>query len=420
MRKNILAVVFLAICLPLIAQQALNNDAIIKLVKAGLSDELIVTTINATPGTYDTSADGLIALKTAGVSDKVVSAIVQKKAEPSYIGIGVDEVTPDKARSLKLPDATGAIVAEVDPNSPASRGGLRVGDVISQIDGEKLLNATALKAAVGKIAPGTAIALGIFRDGNPATLNLTVGQFPGAAAGPAAAAMFPTALPASAAQISDDPAAPHDPGVYMLATGQDGKEKMVLINEIDPAQANIGVGSVLGMAFSYGIAKSNITAEVPGPRATVRTQVKDPVFYMYFPSPDYLNSHGIVQFGATSAIFGAPNAVTVAPAKTVGSPAQFSLLPLEDKKKYRELTIGKLSVFKGEKDDFDNGKAIKFKTETISPYVYKLTPEADLKPGEYAFVAATGEAIYDPSAQVNGNDLAAGGIAIFDFGIDPN
>jgi hypothetical protein len=148
--------------------------------------------------------------------------------------------------------------------------------------------------------------------------------------------------------------------------------------------------------------------------------VKDPVFYMYFPSPDYLNSHGIVQFGATSAIFGAPNAVTVAPAKTVGSPAQFSLLPLEDKKKYRELTIGKLSVFKGEKDDFDNGKAIKFKTETISPYVYKLTPEADLKPGEYAFVAATGEAIYDPSAQVNGNDLAAGGIAIFDFGIDPN
>ena len=80
MRKNILAVVFLAICPLAFAQQALDNNAIIKLVKAGLSDDLIVTTINAQPGNYDTSTDGLIALKTGGASDKVVSAIVTKAA----------------------------------------------------------------------------------------------------------------------------------------------------------------------------------------------------------------------------------------------------------------------------------------------------------------------------------------------------
>src|ERR1035437_7322785 len=78
MRKYFFAVVFLAICPLAFAQQALNNDAIIKLVKAGLSDDLIVTTINAQPGNYDTSTDGLIALKTGGASDKVVSAIVLK------------------------------------------------------------------------------------------------------------------------------------------------------------------------------------------------------------------------------------------------------------------------------------------------------------------------------------------------------
>lgn len=78
MRKNILMVVFLAICPLAIAQQALNNDAIIKLVKAGMSDDLIITTINAQPGNYDVSTDGLIALKTGGASDKVVSAIVLK------------------------------------------------------------------------------------------------------------------------------------------------------------------------------------------------------------------------------------------------------------------------------------------------------------------------------------------------------
>ena len=81
MRKNILAIAFLDICPLLVAQQALNNDSVIKLVKAGLSDDLIVTTINASPGTYDTSANGLIALKSAGVSDRVVSAVVVKTAD---------------------------------------------------------------------------------------------------------------------------------------------------------------------------------------------------------------------------------------------------------------------------------------------------------------------------------------------------
>jgi hypothetical protein len=78
MRKCLIAILLLAFCSPLIAQQALNNDAIIKLVKAGLSDDLIVTTINASPGSYDASANGLIALKEAKVSDKVVAAIVLK------------------------------------------------------------------------------------------------------------------------------------------------------------------------------------------------------------------------------------------------------------------------------------------------------------------------------------------------------
>jgi len=79
-RKTILAVSFLVCCSLAAAQQTLNNDAVIKLVKAGLSDDLIVTTINASPGAYDTSANGLIALKSAGVSDKLVSAIVVKAA----------------------------------------------------------------------------------------------------------------------------------------------------------------------------------------------------------------------------------------------------------------------------------------------------------------------------------------------------
>jgi hypothetical protein len=82
MRKSFITLVFLAICPILVAQQSLNNDSVIKLVKAGLSEDLIITTVNASAGTYDTSADGLIALKTAGVSDKVVAAMVSRAFAP--------------------------------------------------------------------------------------------------------------------------------------------------------------------------------------------------------------------------------------------------------------------------------------------------------------------------------------------------
>jgi hypothetical protein len=78
MRRTLIALAFLAVCPLIIAQQSLNNDSVIKLVKAGLSDDLIIATINASPGTYNTSADGLIALKQAGASDKVISAVLMK------------------------------------------------------------------------------------------------------------------------------------------------------------------------------------------------------------------------------------------------------------------------------------------------------------------------------------------------------
>lgn len=94
MRKNILALLFLAICPMLVAQQALNNDSIIKLVKAGLSDDLIVSTINASAGNYDSSAEGIIALKTAGASDKVVAAIVAKAAAPAPVAESPIPIAP--------------------------------------------------------------------------------------------------------------------------------------------------------------------------------------------------------------------------------------------------------------------------------------------------------------------------------------
>jgi serine protease Do len=54
------------------------------------------------------------------------------KVEHGYLGIGMNDVTPENAHFFNLEDASGAIVSQVTPDSPASRGGLQQGDVITQ------------------------------------------------------------------------------------------------------------------------------------------------------------------------------------------------------------------------------------------------------------------------------------------------
>ncbi|MDR3755059.1 MAG: hypothetical protein P4K93_16525 [Terracidiphilus sp.] len=99
MRKRLPALALLAISSLLFAQQEMNNAAVIKLLKAGLSDDLIVTTIDASPGKYDTSADALTALREAGADSKVISAVLMKSAPGP---------PPSPAPPISLHDATPA------------------------------------------------------------------------------------------------------------------------------------------------------------------------------------------------------------------------------------------------------------------------------------------------------------------------
>lgn len=124
MRKALLACLVLLLGTALLAQQSLNNDSVIKLVKAGLSEDLIITTINSSPGTYDTSANGLIALKQAGASDKVVAAIVLKAAGPSAT---LPASAPAGAGSSGTTIGGVAIGGTATPGGAASAGGLPAG-----------------------------------------------------------------------------------------------------------------------------------------------------------------------------------------------------------------------------------------------------------------------------------------------------
>jgi serine protease Do len=99
------------------------------------------------------------------------------KVEHGYLGININDVTPANAEFFKMSEASGAIVAQVTPDSPASRGGLKQGDVVTEANGQKIETGGALQMAVSEMTPGTALKLNVVRDGKPMTLNLTVGQF---------------------------------------------------------------------------------------------------------------------------------------------------------------------------------------------------------------------------------------------------
>lgn len=72
-----------ALCVAAAAQQALNNDAVVKMVKAGLDEGTIVTMIQNAPGHYDMGLDALVALRKDGVTDKEIGAMVAKNNAPA-------------------------------------------------------------------------------------------------------------------------------------------------------------------------------------------------------------------------------------------------------------------------------------------------------------------------------------------------
>jgi hypothetical protein len=70
--------IFLSMTCALLAQELLNNDGVIKLVKSGMTEDLIVSVIQQQPGTYVFGADDFVALKAAGVSEKIINAMLAK------------------------------------------------------------------------------------------------------------------------------------------------------------------------------------------------------------------------------------------------------------------------------------------------------------------------------------------------------
>jgi serine protease Do len=86
---------------------------------------------------------------------------------PTGFGMTLDEITPEVARRLDLPARSGgAIVADVDRNSPAARGGVQPGDVILEVNRQKVANASQVTRELQRVQNGQGASLLVWRDGN--------------------------------------------------------------------------------------------------------------------------------------------------------------------------------------------------------------------------------------------------------------
>jgi serine protease Do len=101
------------------------------------------------------------------------------KVERGYIGVGIQEVTPDLAKAFHIPAEKGALVGNVDPNGPGAKAGLQRGDVIEDLNGEPISGPNELKLKVATIAPGTTVHLKVNRDGQTRDITLALAQVPG-------------------------------------------------------------------------------------------------------------------------------------------------------------------------------------------------------------------------------------------------
>ncbi|RJP33406.1 MAG: DegQ family serine endoprotease [Candidatus Omnitrophota bacterium] len=95
-----------------------------------------------------------------------------------YLGILIQPLSRDLAKSFKLDITEGVLVSDVMKDSPAEKGGLKSGDVIIEMDGKAVAEVGPFRNTVSLLAPGTVVKLKVIRDGSEKNIDMTIGKLP--------------------------------------------------------------------------------------------------------------------------------------------------------------------------------------------------------------------------------------------------
>ncbi len=116
----------------------------------------------------------------ANLARNVMDKLIREgKVTRGYLGLRLqrqDEITPDLVKDFKLPDANGALVNTVEPNSPAAHAGFKEGDFVTEVNGKKVSSTPQLMLVVSQTPPGSKVNIKVFRDGKEKMLTATLAQ----------------------------------------------------------------------------------------------------------------------------------------------------------------------------------------------------------------------------------------------------
>jgi serine protease Do len=111
------------------------------------------------------------------MAKKVVDELRESgKVVRGYLGMLPQEITLDMAEALNLETTEGVLVGQVNEDTPAEEGGLKVGDIIVQFNGQKVRNVEQFRMMVADEKPGTRVRIEVLREGEEKMLTITLGD----------------------------------------------------------------------------------------------------------------------------------------------------------------------------------------------------------------------------------------------------
>lgn len=113
----------------------------------------------------------------SSMAERIVNQLKQdKKVSRGWIGVTIQDVDENTAKALGLPEATGALIGSVMPDEPAAKGGMKDGDVVLEVNGQKIDDSSALLRAIATEAPGSKVNMVVWRDGERKNITVQLGE----------------------------------------------------------------------------------------------------------------------------------------------------------------------------------------------------------------------------------------------------
>ena len=192
---------------------------------------------------------GSVGIAFAIPSQTVQSVVDQLKETGSvtrgYIGVQIQPVTSDIADGLGLKDAKGALVASLAKDGPATKAGLKSGDVILSVNGQNIADARELSRDIAGLKPGEKASLSVWRDGDTKSIEVAI-------------AKYPNEKVASTSSSSDESmSAGSKLGLTLAPASEMGKGSGVAITRVDPdspaAEKGLQAGDVITNAAGKAV-----------------------------------------------------------------------------------------------------------------------------------------------------------------------